>query len=282
MSDRSMLAWLKPASLQDVAGKLGLAVVILGALIKNAVEHMTWGAQTQAIVCGLFTLVLALTAAAAPRTAAAGRFRWTVGLVAAAYAWMTLLYLMGMVKEFAQPAGYDAATDMAGTLVFIGAWFCLPSPADDEAGQADRMLMIVAALAIFISGGIKVGLQAKGMTTGDEYQAARLMLNMCNGVAMLGLYGAIRRTQRPPDPVTHALIVFFGCAQVAARGRDCLGLTDACVVGSISGLTAYAIAWILLLGKIALAAYIAYCYFNPPDETDEVRTGAPADAQAAD
>jgi hypothetical protein len=280
MSDRSMLEWLKPDSLQKAGLTVALATPIFATLVKDAVDHVTWSTPTQAIVSGVLALTLATAAANAPLTPVAPRFRLTVFIIAAAYALIALLYLIKVLKLFTPPNGYDAVTDTAGTLVFVGAWLCLPSAVDDEARRADRMLMIVVALGIFLSGGIKIALQVKGIATVEELGAARLMLNLCNGAALLGLYGTMRRTQRPPDPFTHTLILFFGCTQVAAQGSDCLTGPGACAIDSVSGLAAYTIAWILLLGKIAFAGYVAFCYFNPPSEAVEDGAETPSSTPA--
>ena len=80
------------------------------------------------------------------------------------------------------------------------------------------------------------------------------------------------------DPVSHGLIVLFGCAQIAAQGRDCLTARHACVAQSIEGLTAYAIVWVLLLGKIAFAAYALYCYFNEQPSFPKPLLDAPTSA----
>jgi len=84
----------------------------------------------------------------------------------------------------------------------------------------------------------------------------------------------MRRLFASPDWLTHIMILLFGCAQIAAQGRDCLESQHPCLPPSLESLAALAIAWSLLLGKIAFGGYASYLYFN-------IRTGVGVDAAAA-
>ncbi|HVL08627.1 MAG TPA: hypothetical protein VM512_05660 [Burkholderiaceae bacterium] len=184
---------------------------------------------------------------------------------------MTLLYLLDVLNILTIPTGFDSLTDAIGTMWFVATWYVLAGRENHEARSAEMLLIVLVALSVFIVGGVKFGLQISNPQS-EEYNSARLMLNLCNGVVMLGLYRTARGSLPPPDPASHAFIILFGCAQIAAHGRDCLSAVPACTANTVSGLVALSIAWALILGKVAFAAYISYCYFN--SEEDIESTGA--------
>jgi hypothetical protein len=72
----------------------------------------------------------------------------------------------------------------------------------------------------------------------------------------------MRRLLPSPDPVAHVIILLYGCAQIAAQGTDCLSAKNACAPPALENFVALAIAWTLLLGKIAFGAYTSCLYFN--------------------
>lgn len=258
-----MFQWMfKPDTRFDKFLRAGSGGFFVTILITAAIQHVTATRGVTALVCLAFALLLSVPPIIGvhPKNHSLNA---PVLALSMAYAWMALLYLLSWTKLVVRSAGYDAITDVVGTLFFVVAWF-LTSTCEMEGSSvtSERVAIVTLCLLLFMSGAAKCVIELRREQLSADYQAARLLLNICNGAIVLSLYGVMRRLFPPPDPVTHVVILLFGCAQIAAHGRDCLSVGNACQPPSTEYVIAVFIAWTLLLGKIAFGAYLSYLYFN--------------------
>jgi len=183
------------------------------------------------------------------------------GLIGSLY----LLHLLGLHPFANAPIAksYDTLTDVLGSLVFVAGWHNLsqfnPEPSDV---RSERVIIILLTFVLVACGVWKGWVEAVANPSAESVAAARLLLNACNGAIFLSLYIQMRRLLQFPDPLTHLLIVLFGCAQIAASGRDCLSDVQQCAASTAQGIAAYSIAWMLLAGKIAFGVYVLFLYYN--------------------
>jgi hypothetical protein len=277
-----MVEWIfKPNTSWDRGVHLGVGGFILGALILEVVKNATASASSAAgpspaltsIVCFAFALILAIPALIRDTPPKAPILGWLNLTLAMAYTWMSLLYFFKWRNICSLPVGYDAATDLVGTLFYAVAWFKVSTNETDHQAQlAERAALAFVCLLAVVFGTTKLVIESplRGLTADQlaaqlalpHYQAVRLALNVCNGAVFLSLYNQMRRLLAAPDPVTHVLVLLYGCAQIAAHGTDCLSAKNACTSPAIENFVALAIAWTLLLGKIAFGTYASYLYFN--------------------
>ena len=147
----SMLKWIfSTNSTLDRARKLGIGVLVVAAVSKDALENMTWSAAAQAVVCFVLAIALALSASVfAPQPGTPrNKLRPLTITLAVAYAFMALLYLMDVTRLVALPSGYDAVTDVLGTVLFVAAWYSIVAiESDPQAKQADQSLSRLDVLA---------------------------------------------------------------------------------------------------------------------------------------
>jgi hypothetical protein len=259
-----MSEWLfRPETALDKALHLGFGGFVLAELLKNALSQITPSSETNFMLCLAFTLLLAVPVLIGT-TSADSRLRLLFLTLAVAFAWMALLYFISWMHLVKLSAGYDAVTDLIGTLFFLVGWYIISEHESDKPSRTvDRVALVVLGLLVFVSGASKLLVDIKDGGAGDAGQAARLILNMCNGAIFLSLYGQVRRLLPPPDPVTHVFILLYGCAQIAAHGTSCLfSVPKPCTRSSFEWLVAITVAWLLLLGKIAFGTYLSYLYFN--------------------
>lgn len=260
----TMFEWIfKPDSFGDRILHVGFGGFILAAILKDAIKQLTPSTEVTSFVCFSFALLLALPAVIGKTPPKDPTLRWPILALATAYAWMSLLYFFNWTQLVKLAAGYDAVTDLIGTLFFVVAWFMISvREADKQSQVADRFALVILCLLALASGASKLLIDSAIGGSAADGAAARLFLNVCNGAVFLSLYGQMRRLLPPPDPVTHTLILLYGCAQIAAHGRDCLSASKPCSPPALESFVALAIAWTLLLGKVAFGAYVSYLYFN--------------------
>jgi hypothetical protein len=263
----SMLSWIfKPDTLTDKILHSGIGGVILLILFKNVIGEVKTTPGTVSFICLLLALLLLLPILVTNKQPKDGIVIRPALLLAIAYAWISLLYFFKWVKLVrlpAQYAQYDAITDVFGTLFFICAWFMFSKHDPDREGRiAERTAFVVLTLITFGAGVSKTLIDMNIVGSGADDPAARLILNICNALVVFSLYGQVRRLLPAPDPITHVLILLYGCAQIAAPARDCLYASSPCALPSLQAFVALAVDWSLLLGKIAFAVYVSYLYFN--------------------
>ncbi|SRR6266481_291762 len=258
-----MLEWIfKSDTGLDKILRLGFGGFILGVLVKNVIVQITPSGAGNTLICLAVSLLLVLPVLTNTPPKDPTLKGPTIAL-ASAYVWISLLYFFHWTHLVDLPKGYDAVTDLIGTFCFVVAWGMVSGRETDKQSKgAERVALAVLCLFAFVSGASKllIDLHVHGGMPADG-QAARLILNVCNGAIFLSLYGQMRRLLPSPDLISHTVILLFGCAQIAAHGRDCLE-SKACASPSLEGIVALMIAWTLLLGKIAFGAYISYLYFN--------------------
>ncbi len=263
-----MFEWIfRPDTLWDKILHLGFGGFILAIVAKNAIGQITPSPGATSFVCFAFSLLLAIPALIGNSPSKDPILRWPTLALAVAYAWMSLLYFFNWTHLWTHllnlSAGYDAVTDLIGTLFFVVAWYMVSAGETDKQSQvAERIALALLCLVVLAAGVSKLLVDAGVGGSLADGQAARLILNICNGAIFLSLYGQMRRLFPSPDPVTHIVVVLYGCAQIAAQGRDCLSTSVPCAPPALEGLVALAIAWTLLLGKVAFGAYVSYIYFN--------------------
>jgi hypothetical protein len=233
---------------------------VLAALAPDVIHAIQPTPGVMSAVAGILAIVLAL-----PLIVDQGRRHRRPQTVCAvflaiAYVWMAALYFVNWSGFIQLPRGYDAITDIVSTGFFACAWATLTVlESDTQSRFVDRIAVAALVMAVLFAGLAKFHLDAKPDTPDDN--AARLMLNLCNGAVFLSLYAQMRRVFSPPDPLSHLVILLYGCAQIAAHGADCVGLKT-CHLPGAAAIAAFVIAWGLLLGKIAFAVYVAYFSFN--------------------
>lgn len=258
MTPPTMFQWMFDAAKSPLAGIGG---IIVGALALDAIHAIRPTPGVATVVASILAVVLAL-----PLIIDQGqRYRRPQTIfaifLAIAYVWMAVLYFLNWSGLVQHSRGYDAVTDFVSTAFFAGAWATLTAlEPDAQSRLVDRIAVAVLLIVTLLAGIAKFQLDAHPESA-DDY-AARLMLNLCNGAVFLSLYGQMRRSFSPPDPISHLVILLYGCAQIAAQGADCLP-SKSCPLPTAAGIAAFAIAWGLLLGKVAFAAYVAYISFNP-------------------
>lgn len=259
----------------------GVGGFILAALAPDIAHAIKPTPPVMTVVAVVFAAVLAL-----PLIVDQGRnYRRPQTIcaifLAIAYVCMAALYFLSWSGLVQHSRGYDAITDFVSTAFFACAWATLTVLEPDiQSRLVDRFAVAILLTTALLAGVAKFNLDARPGTPDDD--AARLMLNLCNGAVFLSLYAQMRRVFAPPDPVSHLVILLYGCAQIAAHGADCFG-ANTCKLPAAVAVAALVIAWGLLLGKIAFAGYVAYICFNPgnpPANSDEASGSASAAAPA--
>jgi hypothetical protein len=273
---RSMFRWLFPkGGSEGSMGRIPIVATVVGAILPVAAEIMVkrMGETSpndwmQFLICaavGLGLLVPRLLFEAEPKSLSLWPPIFVLGI---AYLFMATLYGFALLHTshvweppFLNHAGYDTTTDVISSLLFIVAWY-LFSKLEGEKGarQAERFFILVMGLALLTSGYWKLVTEAP---------PARDILNLVNGAIFLGLYTQMLRMLPAPDPFNRLLILLFGCAQIGAKLRDCLGADNQCLFLSSEGATAYIIGWILVAGKISFALYLFYCFFEVDLSTED-------------
>lgn len=257
----TMAQWLlKPNSTWDRNLRLGVAAVLLTAIVQNVLGAVKPSNGVNTVVCFVIAAWIALPTLMKRR----GEVLFTETLLlAVAYALMMAVYGLGWTKLVPVQEGYDAATDFVGTLFFALAWLVVSlHEVDEENRKVDLFSAVILILLSFMAAALKFVADV-GHADPSIVSQTRLALNLCNAAVFFGLYSAMRRSLLPPDPLTGCIILLFGCGQVAIYGRDCLTSVDSpCAPSTVRGVIALAIAWLLLLGKIAFGLYISYVYFN--------------------
>lgn len=274
-----MAGWLLKLNTEsDTVVRSGVIAIALAASAKDFYQQLKPSAELNAVVSLLMSLLLAWPVVAR-RNHGARDLTLTrmMSILSIAYGFTGLLYFLSAMANW-PPSGFDAVTDLLGTLLYVAAWFVLSSREEDTEGfTAERtalpVIVVIAILFASLKTIIDLRMAANPDLTGGESQrqAARLVLNICNGAVLFSLYGLMRRLLLQPDPLSHVVIALYACAQIAAHGRDCLK-DNACPPGSVESITALGIAWALLLGKISFGLYVLYLYFNatfsPPGPVD--------------
>ena len=265
-----MVAWIfKSNTPLDGFLRVGFGGSVLVLLGKNAVGQINTTPGTVSLICLLSAFLLAFPAINSKTQPADESVRRPVLVLSVAYAWMALLYFFKWIGWARVPATYDAFTDVLGTLFFIVAWFMLlPLETDEQSHSAEAAALTVLTFLTVAAGFSKAFVEMPAQFGQTDEVAVRLALNICNAAVFFSLYGLMRRLLPSPDPVTHVLLVLYGCAQIAAPARDCLtavsGTVSAlpCTFPSFPRFLGAAVEWILLLGKVAFAVYLSYLYFN--------------------
>jgi hypothetical protein len=280
-----MAQWIfRSDSALDKALRLGVGGSILGILAGDLIHLVRPSAGTTAAICILLALVLFIPVLLRTGATRNRIVQLTVTMLSVAYVFMGLLYFFNWIGAWIpsgrQEAFYDATTDAIGTLFFVTAWFLVSKlESAPETRVAEHVSLAILCILVVIAGSTKLVIELQGRDTTADYSSARLMLNLCNGAIFLSLYNQMRRNIGSPDVASHVLILFYGCAQIAAHGRDCLAGSTPCSTQTTEGLVALAIAWSLLLGKIAFAAYLSYLFFTQDDSRNR-RIPASSEATA--
>lgn len=288
----SMFEWLfKPDTVADKVVHLGVAGVVLAAIVKDAVVQVTPSVGMACLICLAIALLLALPILGKKAVNEDSSLRSAILALAIAFLGTAILYFLSWTKVWDLPKGYHAATDVISTLFYVAAWYILSAREPDEQTKtADRFALTILCIGLLVAGVTKLVLDQPlvNLPKTETYrflfeqgsearlilnaEAARLVLNLCNGAIFLSLYGQLRRLYTSPDPITHVFILLFGCAQIAAHGRDCLSAATPCAPPTVEAIAALSIAWILLLGKIAFALYLSYLYFNgTPEKLEDAK-----------
>lgn len=259
--DLSMAEWVfRMGTLRECARHYGILTLALSPLLVALFAHGAIPtALTQALACFIVAVFLGypVIVSRKPRDA---RLRVPVAALSFAFFLMGLLYLLGYldVRNIVQ---FDVVSDLLSTACFVAAWLYFTrymSSADERA--AERVAVVFVALLALVAAWIRLNFAAK--PAGDPvHEVARLVLNLSNGAILLGFYFQMRRLLPPPDPISNTLILLFGCAQVAAHARNCLR-ESTCALPTLNALVALSVEWMLLAGKLALGAYLAYAYFE--------------------
>src|SRR6266852_705604 len=149
----TMFEWMfQPNTILDRILHLGFAGFIVAILVKNIISQITPAAGTTTFLCFAFSLLLAFPAIIGmpPRDLA---LRWPTLSLAVAYAWMSLLYFFSWTHLVTLSAGYDAITDLVGTLFFLVAWFLFSGNETEKEGQvAERVALAILCLVALMAG----------------------------------------------------------------------------------------------------------------------------------
>jgi hypothetical protein len=277
---KTMAQWIVEKNTTfDIVAKAGIGTAIVGTLVKDGLSGLRPSLEMNTVVSLLVATLLALPILVLQRQIEIDRtIRRVGGILAIAYGFTGLLYFLKLLASF-PPTGYDAVTDLVGTLFYVAAWYTLSSHRADPRGHTvERAALLVTVVIASLFAALKLvfdlGLAKNGLDPTAQSQAARLVLNACNGVVLLSLYALMRRLLQQPDAVSQVVILFYGVAQVAAHGRDCLTASPPCPPGSVECVAALGIAWTLFLGKVAFGLYVLYLYshgrFNPAADTAAV------------
>jgi hypothetical protein len=197
-----------------------------------------------------------------------------------AYFIMALLYLISLlgldpvgkteINGVYNPGrvGYDSFSDTISSFFFVAAWFFFARLERDPVKVVqERLVMLILLILLLSSGALKayldlgMDIQSALLSEVDKMKhtlsaaAARQLLNLCNGAIFLGVYMLMVRLFSIRNPLTHLLILFFGCAQILADARDCLDCKPFALM-----LEAYVVGWILVIGKLAFGLYVHECY----------------------
>jgi hypothetical protein len=267
----TMYQWIRNFEFSKLFGGLGITGLIIGFMAKDIIKEIRPSSWTNCIVCMSVCLLLGLPVLLG-KSPKDPNLRTPALVLACGFLFMALLYLLHAAGIWTIPEGYEVITDVIGTFFFIGAWLSLSlKEPDRENRHAEQVALVILCLFILAAGIVKFyfDLETRGIRRASlstelqlDVSIARLIVNLCNGAVLLSLYAQMRRLFRPPDPVIHLFILLFGCAQIAAHGRDCLGENPQCFNLVVPLLGASVIAWVLLLGKIAFGLYVSYLYFN--------------------
>lgn len=275
--------WTLRESWADKLLRLGAGGALGLILLRNLVGQITPSVATNSLTSLLIAVALAVPAVIR-RTKPPHidrRLRWSAGAFAGAYLWMAALYFLKWTGLAEVPQGYDAITDVMGSLFFVGGWWSLQTKDEDRSSHiADRMALVSLTLLTVLIGAAKFVADRNETDNTSIQAAARLGLNLCNGAIFLGLYLQLRRLLLAPDPVTHCALLLFGCAQVAAHARDCLSASETCELPSLPAVIAIAVSWILLLGKFLFGAYVLYLCGHARLSDSKPDAEPPAAAQA--
>jgi hypothetical protein len=259
----TMSKWLVQSNTRmDIVARATFLAMVLAPVIANITDDFSPSPGTNwavSIAVAALLLYQSFIGKDGPMDA---RLRAVCKWLATAFGWMALMYILKWLKVVGIPNGYDAVTDLIGTLFFVGAWAQLTScEVNVDWRAADRLaLALLCALAV-VSGVAKflfdINLHQAQDVVGFQ-AAARLALNICNGAILVGLYLSMCRMLQPPTPLVHVVVLLYGCSQISAHGTDCL--PDQCVMPSFSAAVALLTAWALLAGKVAFGLYVVYLY----------------------
>jgi hypothetical protein len=253
----TMFQWLfKPETMAHRVLHLGFGGAILLIVAKDIIGKLQTTPGTVSLICILIAVSLGLPALGRNSPPQEAFLKAPTATLAGAYAWISLLYFFKWTGLIKLPAQYDAVTDLCGTLLFIAAWYMFSGREPDEEGHiAERVALTIISLLSIGAGVAKTLIDTNVIGSTADDPSARLVLNFCNAAVIFGLYGQIRRLLPPPDPVTHVLIMLYGCSQLAAPARDCLYAAHPCASPSLDYFVACTIDWSLLMGKIGLVAH---------------------------
>ncbi|HLG55528.1 MAG TPA: hypothetical protein VI485_09365 [Vicinamibacterales bacterium] len=266
----TMLEWMfAPEAPLDRMLRRGAASVIFAGIVTAGMKQFSPTSTVNTVVCLIIALALLIPPALVTVPPRDRLIRVPVLVLGAAFAWMALLFFFDASGILRFGVGFETVTDVIGTLFFAGGWFLMTSHVNDPSEQnADRVSIVLVCVLLVIAGAAKVVVSPADPNANPallslpqraNVDAARLLLNVGNAAVLWGLYSLMRRLLPPPDPLTHTLILLYGCAQIAAPARDCL--KDGCVT-TLQTIVAFSVAWSLLIGKVAVGLYVAYLYFN--------------------
>ncbi|WP_026607554.1 hypothetical protein [Methylocapsa acidiphila] len=240
----------------------------LPAIVDLLVQH-----TEQSLPGDLMQLVVSVTAGAVltlpplfffckPRDPA---LKWPTVVIGLGYIMMAVLYALKILSTlnvqgavlFTTKIGYDPLTDAISSMIFVYAWFLFSQTEPDQGTKrTERFMIFVMSLAVLVSGAWKFF----GDWRDDQQMIAiaRRALNFSNGAVFLCLYTQMLRILPPPDPISRFIILLYGCVQIEADIRDCLG---ACSNLSEDA-AAIIVGWILVMGKVLFALYVVYCFLE--------------------
>lgn len=159
--------------------------------------------------------------------------------------------------------GYDPITELIGSMFFIAAGFALnyhDDSVDDR--RADFTLLLLAGILLALAALAKLLFDQLFRVPADS-AAARLVIDVCNGLIVLTLLSQFRRSFGRVHLLLRVSIMFWAFAQIVAHGRSCeITPTHACGLTSVQGVVALGIAWSLMLGKIAFVVFVVDGYIN--------------------
>jgi hypothetical protein len=193
--------------------------------------------------------------------------QWPTVVIGFGYLTMAALYALNVLSKLevqgaisvTSQVGYDPITDSLSSLIFIAAWFLFSQTEPDQGTRrTERFMILIMSLAVLVSGAWKF-FDEWHRADRETIAIARRVLNFSNGAVFLCLYTQMLRILPPPDPFNRLIILLYGCAQIGADIRDCLG---SCSINSSEGAAAYIVGWVLLVGKISFALYVVYCFFE--------------------
>lgn len=258
-----MANWLgRKNSSSDSFLKIGILGIILGTILKPLISQFIPSSLTNAIISFAVFILLIVACFHLPKgqRPVESTIKKVCCFLAIAYLCTAQLYCVKLLTGFPS-RGYDGVTDLIGTLFYVAAWWTA-NEKDEYSRSSERLTMLIATAIAFVFAMLKIYSDMQlGNTTQNDLQASRLILNLSNGVIFLSLYWQLRRLYQSPDPVTHVILVLFGCSQVAAHGGDPLYTNPTGI--SIEIVAAHLVAWTMLLGKPAFAIYLLFlCAVN--------------------